>query len=1028
MRMHKLKFLLTCFISVFSLTVSFSQTRTITGKVTSASDKTELSGATVNQKGSTNSVITSDDGSFSISVPSGNVVLIITSVGFSSKEVTVPTGTDNIAVELLEEGSQLSEVVVTALGIQRKAKSLTYSTQTIKGDDLTKVKDANPMNGLIGKVSGLQINRSSSGIGGSVNITLRGLKSLTNNQPLYIVDGLPIVNTGGSGSEGPFGGGTDRGDILSTLNADDILSINVLKGASASALYGSIGSNGAIMITTKKGAAGATKIDVSSSTMFDQAFYLPKLQYSFKQSPSAKGDSEESWGPKGDSEDHVKGFFNTGNTFINSVSLSGGTAKSQSYFSYANTSNKGVLPSNKFNQHTITFRNSTKFFNDKLTFDGSLMYSNQDVRNRPTSGLYFNALSGLYMFPRGLDFDEYKENFEYLSPSRNIYLQNWFEINYDEGLSGTHHEQNPYWALYRNPTFQTRNNIIGSVSLKYELTNWLTLSARGNLNRMWNKFERKVYAGTQGVISGQTSTQVPFDNGRYMREESGNVNMYGDILLVGNKDIGQDIALNFTAGASINDVSYSGWALDARKLRVVNGFDLNNVFRGEANSIATLNEGYNKYQTQSVFGSANIGYKETFYVDLTARNDWSSTLANTASEKSGYFYYSAGASVVLSELLNIPNNYSKLRFTYAEVGNGIGTYVSILPAAYIDNGNITINNTGVFNDEKLKPELTRSYEVGYEGRFINNRLTVDIAAYKSNTINQFVRFTGPYGLLNTSLVMNAGNIQNKGIEIALAYDVIKGGKFNWTTGINYTANRNKVIELDPRLDNKYGIGNFNVLRVGGSFGDLWGKTFLRDDKGMMVVSNDSIPMGSVDGYIGNSNPKAIVGWNNSFTYGNFSLTLSVDGRFGGDVISVTQGYLNSFGYSAASIGINADNNNPRGFVAINAVKQDGTPVTFSPAQKYYQGVGNRDGIIEGLVYDATNIRLRELSLGYKIPVKSNVFKQAYVSIVGRNLFFFKNNAPYDPELNTSTGVTGQGFDSFGLPTTRSYGINLKFSL
>lgn len=1026
--MDKLKILLTCFLSVSFFTFSFAQTRTITGKVTNASDKSPLIGATVAVKGTNNATTTTADGTFSLSATGSDVTLVISSVGFASKEVKLAAGQNSTSVELATAEEELSEVVVTALGVQRKAKSLTYSTQVVKGDDITKVKDANLMNGLIGKVSGLQINRSSSGIGGSVNITLRGLKSLRNNQPLYIIDGLPITNTGGSGPTGPFGGGTDRGDILSTLNPDDIQSINVLKGASASALYGSEGANGAIMITTKKGAAGSTKIDISSSMTFDSPLDMPKLQYSYAQTPSSKGDAEESWGPKGNYSDlksKIDGFFRTGTTFINSVSLSGGTAKSQSYFSYANTSNKGIMPTNTFKQHTISFRNSSHFFNDKLIFDGSLMYSTQDIHNRPASGLYFGVLGGLYMFPRGRDFDDFKENFEYFSPSRNLYLQNWFDINYDAGLSGTHHEQNPYWALYRNPTDQSRHNIIGSVNLKYLLTDWLTLSARGTLNQLWNKFERKVYAGTQGVISGQTSVALPVDNGRYLRDESAGTSLYGDILLVGNKDIGENFSLNFTAGASITDLKNSGWSLDARKLKAANAFLLNAIFREEPNSIASLVESFGRLQKQGVFGSANLGYRDMVYIDLTARNDWSSSLANTPSEKSGYFYYSGGLSVVLSEMFKFPewNNLSKLRFTYAEVGNDIAQYASIVPQARFGNGNVAINNSGIFGDEPLKPELSRSYELGYEGRFINNRLNIDIALYKTNTENQYVSFTGPRGLLNTTLYLNAGNVENKGIEIALNYTAIKNGKFTWTTGFNYTANRNKVLELHPKLGNTYPIGgNFNVLRVGGSFGDFWAKTFLRDDKGKIVVTNDSIPMGSKDGYIGTSNPKAIVGWSNSFEYGNFALTIGIDGRFGGQVISTSQGYLNSFGYSKES-----GDARDAGGVVVDMVKQDGTAVTKVPAQKYYQGIGNRDGIIEGQIYSATNIRLREVALAYTIPLESNVIKFATVSLIGRNLFFFKNDAPYDPELNTTTGVGGQGYDIFGLPSTRSYGLNVKLT-
>ncbi len=1008
----------------------------ITGLITDETGS-PLPGATVYVKGTTIKTVTGSDGKFVLNVPDNTQTLVVSYVGMESQEINISNST-NITVKLKPSAdANLSEVVVTALGIERKAKSLTYSTQVVKGDELTKVKDANPMNNLTGKVSGLQINRSSSGIGGSVNITLRGLKSLRNNQPLYVIDGLPIVNVSGSGSTGPFGGSTDRGDILSTLNADDIVSINVLKGASASALYGSEGANGAIMITTKKGQSGSTKIDISSTTNLDKAFYLPELQFSYAQSPSATNTAEESWGDKGNFTNHVNDFFKTGVTLINSVGISGGNEKSQNNFSYANTINKGILPTSKFKQNTLSYRNTTKLLNDKLTFDGSIMYSDQDVENRPTSGLYYGSLAGLYMFPRGLDFNYYKDNYKYLSPTRNLELQNWFNINYDKGLSGTHHSQNPYWALYKDPTTQSRHNVIASVSLKYALTDWLALSTRGNLNKVWNKFERDVYAGTQGVISGQTSALTPLDNGRLIRDEDTGLNKYADVLLNGNKKLNENFELNFTAGASITDYKSISTNIDASILKSANAFLLSGI-SSEGNSFSSLKENFSRYQKQGIFASANLGYREYIYIDLTARNDWSSTLAFTPNEKSGYFYYSAGISLALNEMFKLPtwNTLSKLRFTYAKVGNDVAQYATNTPLLVFNYGNYLPQTAGVLPGQTLKPEISTSYELGYEGRFLNNRLGIDLALYKSNTVNQFVQFAGLSAQLNSTVLLNAGNVENKGIELAINYDVFKGSQFNWTSGLNFTANRNKVLVLAPGYPTTFPIGNFGALREGGSFGDFWGKTFLRDAQGRMVVADDGTPLGSVDGYIGNSNPKALIGWNNTFSYKDFSLSIGIDGRFGGSVISVTQGYLDSFGYSKKS----ADARDAKG-VTVNAAKQDGTPVTTVPAQKYYQGVGNRDGIIEGLVYSATNVRLRELAIGYKVPIKSKVIKNANISLTGRNLFFFKNDAPYDPELNTATGsvsqtsstgtnniVSGQGFDSFGLPTTRSFGLNIKLSL
>lgn len=1000
----------------------------VSGTISDASGE-PLVGVNVLIKGTSTGTSSDFNGKYTITDVSDNDVLVFSYIGYQTQEVPVE-GRTQIDVVMTSDAEMLEEVVVTALGIERKSKSLTYSTQVLQGEELTQIKDANMINSLIGKVSGMQINRSTSGIGGSVNITLRGLKSLRNNQPLYIIDGLPIVNTGGSGTAGPFGGqGTDMGDILSTINPDDIVSINVLKGASASALYGSEGANGAIMITTKKGQAGVTRIDVSSSTLFDQTFYRPELQYSYGQSPSSNNDAEESWGPAGDYsslKSQIDGFFNTGMTLINSVSLSGGTDRNQNYFSYANTTNKGVLPTNTFNQHSFNFRNTNSFFGDKVTFDGNMMYSIQNVHNRPTTGLYYSPLSGLYMFPRGQNLNQFLENYEYLSPSRNLYLQNWFNINYDEGLGGTHHEQNPNWILYRNPTDQNRHNIIGSAKLQYYITDWLNISARGTINKMWNQWERKVYAGTQGVLSGQTSSALPVDNGRYYRNENSSTDLYGDILLTGNRDLSQDLALIFTVGASITDYTFRGWSMDARKLVAPNAFLLDGLFRGESNSINNLGDNFGRSQKQGVFGSANLGIKEMIYLDVTARNDWSSTLANTDSEKSGFFYYSGGLSLILSELLSFPewNNLSKLRLTYAEVGNDIAQYVSVQPQATLGHsGVISVNNAGIFGNQPLKPELSQSVEIGYEGRFFDYRMNLDVALYKSNTKNQYVSFAGPRGLLNTTLYLNAGNVENKGIEIALGLDVLRERTLNWNTSVNFTANRNKVIELHPQLSNTYPVGgNYNVLRVGGSFGDLWGKRFLRDNNGTIVVSDEGLPLTDADGYIGTTNPDAIVGWGNSFNYNNFTLTIGIDGRFGGNVISTTQGYLDSFGYSKRS-----GDARDAGGVEVNAVDQDGNPVSKVPAQAWYQGIGNRDGIIEGQVYDATHFRLREMALSYRIPVNSNVFKYANIGLVGKNLFFFKNNAPFDPELNTTTGIGGSGYDNFAIPSIRSFGLDLKLS-
>ncbi len=1007
---------------------ALAQTRPLAGKVVDADGKVPVAGATVKLATGNVATSTANDGTFAIDIPEGGTTLIVSSIGYRETTRAVSATDNTVTIELTMATDQLSEVVVTALGIERKAKSLTYATQQIGGDELTRVKDANPMNNLTGKVSGMQINRSSSGIGGSVNIVLRGFKSNRNNQPLYVVDGIPITNTVGSGSEGAFGGGTDRGDILSTLNADDIASINVLKGASASALYGSQGANGAIMITTKKGAEGRVRIDVSSGVTVDQAYLIPELQTTYRQTTEA---SEESWGERGSFSNSLDDFYRNGTTFINSVSLSGGTDKMQNYFSYGNTSNKGILPTNTFNQHTATFRNSTKFFDDKLSFDGSLMYARQQIHNRPSSGLYFSPISGAYLFPRGLDFDSYRTNYTYFSETRNLQLQDWWNINADEGKGGTHHQQNPFWVLNRIPTDQARDNLIGQAQLRWAINDWLNIAARGTLNKRWDRFERRVHAGTQGIVSGETVKEtvdgveiekLP-DNGRYQREQSETTAMYGDLLLNGDRQLSDDWHLNFNVGGSINDERSRGWNLDQRYLAITNVFLLSNIYRERP--IYSLTEVALRRQVQSIFGAANIGFKELVYVDVTARNDWSSTLAFTPSEKRGYFYWSAGVNAVITDIFSLPSaiSYGKIRFSYAEVGNDVSPF-STFPINTLATGLLTPNVAGPYKGLPLKPEISRSYELGYEGRFWDNRINLDLAFYKTNTRNQYFEYQGPVGFVNSTVFLNAGNVENKGLEATLGVDILKGEKLTWNSGVNLTMNRNKILELAPELSDTYGVGgNFNVMRLGGSFGDFWGRQFLRDDNGTLVVDENGRPQNGEIGYLGNNTPKALVGWNNTVSYGDWSLGLTVDGRFGGQVISITQGYLNSFGVSQES----ADARDAGG-VDVPAVFSDGTAYPGKlPAQSYYAGIGNRDGIIEGQIYEATNIRLREIALGYRLPIQWDGLQQAHISLVGRNLFFFRNDAPYDPELNTTTGVGGQGLDAFGLPTTRSFGMTLKLS-
>ncbi len=1005
----------------------------VTGRVVNK-DGAPVVGVSVSVKGKNKGTSTNENGNFTIDAEKGDV-LLFSSVGFENQEITV-TGNGDISVQLTESNKQIETVVITALGIQRKAKSLTYSVQKVSNSDLTTVKDANVINNINGRIAGVTVNKSASGTGGSARVILRGQKSTRENQPLYVIDGVPMSNYSpaqpadvwGQGT-GSGSGGRDGGDGISNINPDDIENISVLKGAAASALYGSQGNNGVILITTKKGKAGVVKVDFSSSLTVDKAAYIPKMQWDYKQgNAGAAGAGSFSWGPAGSSPDHVKSFFRTGSTWINSISISGGTEKAQTYFSYSNTRSNGILPTNTFNRHNFAVRETMKMLNDRLSLDANVIVASQKVHNRPTSGLYYNPLSGLYIMPRGQDFNKFKNNYEYFSPSRTVNLQNWWNINADAGLTGDDNQQNPYWVLNRNQTDDKLFRFFGSLVLKYKLSADLSIQARGNIDKSNTNYELKAHAGTQGTLADA--------NGRYTLDKQENTQLYGDLIATYNKQITKKIGVITTLGTSIQDL-HTGYQdfFDSKGggLTFTNVFNVGNINLSPGSGSTYFQAG-NRKQIQSVFASVNFNLDNKYFVDVSARNDWSSALSFTP--KNNYFYPSVGANALLSEIFSMPASvsFAKIRAAYAQVGSDVATY-STNPLNLIRNGQLQNNDRGPLPGTYLKPELSTSIEIGTEWRFLNNSLGFDITWYKSNTRNQYFELnsTTPGTGLST-FYLNAGDIQNSGIEATIDYSRSFGKKIKWNTMLNITSNRNKIIDLatqiPPNTNYKItdgGVNNYNlVIRKGGSFGDITGKLFLRDANGNIIVDGATGKPQSGDfGIVGNPNPKLVLGWSNSFTFkNNLSIGFLINGRFGGKVMSITQAVLDQYG--ASKISADARKN---GGVDIAASKVGGG--TYSgkiPAEAFYTTVGGRDGITEYYMYDATNIRLQELSIGYPVKLRGTVIKNLHISLIGRNLFFFSKKAPFDPETSMSTGNGLQGVDVFGLPPVRSFGLNLKMTL
>ncbi|MFX1707801.1 SusC/RagA family TonB-linked outer membrane protein [Chitinophaga sp. CC14] len=1013
---------------------------------------TQLPGVTIQIKHSNKGTQSNADAGFSLKASTGDV-LVFSSVGFITREVTV--GADpRIDVRLQENVKALSELVVTALGIQKKSRELPYSTQQLDGDDLQLVKDANVINCLNGKTAGATITRSASGIGGSVRVVLRGNKSTRENQPLYIVDGVPYANYTPAQPADVWGqshniigaGGRDGGDGISNINPDDIESISILKGASAAALYGSQAANGVILITTKKGKPGRSKIDVSSDYTRETPAILPPLQYRYAQTDTPGVDkvgtpqpgSLGSWGRSINAPDHVKNFYNTGSTFTNTIAFSGGTETAQSYFSYANTTNKGILPTNKFDRHTVNLRETLKLLNDKLVMDANVSFTAQSTTNRLSSGLYYSPISGLYTFPRGQDFDYYKNNFEYYDQGRDLYMQNWWNIRNDKKWIGQDDQQNPMWALYRDLRLDSRYRGLATLSLTWQLNDWLSLKGRGNFDKSLDQYELEAYAGTQIVLAGS--------NGRYTLEREFNTQLYGDMMLNASRKMNKWLHLAGNIGASITDTkaherNFNGSNPNADPgLTYPNKFSVSNILSTSLDAQHSIDQ----KQLQALFGNVQAGINNYLFLDLTGRNDWSSTFAYTSTLHKGYFYYSAGLSAVWSEMFKMPAavDFLRSRISYAKVGNDIAAYSS-RPAAFTLQTiagvtRVVLNQRTLYPGLSLEPEDNRSFEIGLEAHLLKNRITADITFYKNNNYKQYMEVPAPLGNRYNTYYLNMGNIQNQGWEATLTLMPIRNKAVSWTSTINFAANKNKIVSLSNSriigadtssmfVLTDFGVNMFgSFIMEGGSWGDIYSnKELLQNDKGAYVIdAAGKLQTRNAFKKVGNPNPDFTLGWNNSIDYKNFNLSFLIDGRFGGKVMSVTQAVLDWYGVSEESAKAR-----DKGGVEINAVNSNGTPYSGKlDAQSYYTTIGGRAGIGEMYMYDATNIRLRELSLSYRIPLKWKWIRNMRMGIVGRNLFFFELHAPFDPEVSMGTGNGLQGVDVFGLPPTRSMGINLRLGI
>lgn len=978
-------------------------------------DSGPLLGATVIVKNTTRGTTTDMDGKFRLEGLQPGDVLQVTYVGYDPYEVTY-TGQTTLDILMTTTANQLNAVVVTAMGIERQSKTLSYAAETVGGDDVADIKSVNMINALQGKAAGLQITPNSTGAGGSSKILFRGNKSINgSNQPLVVVDGVPLMmNITSDQVDSNWGAQRDGGDAMSTINPDDIASISLLKGASAAALYGAVAANGAIMITTKSAMAGRLAVNVSSNTTIDTPLSLPEFQNTY----GANG--QYSWGDKLASKapDYAEKFFRTGWTTNNSISINGGAEDLRAYFSYGNVTSGGITPENDYSQHTLNAKVGFDLFNDHIKIDFNAKYVNQHISNQPAGGFVFNPLVGTYTFPRGGDWNGYKSNFETYNGELNANVQNWVTTT-DETNS------NPYWLLNRERPVVERNRYEFGGSIKYQIIDGLSLTGRMRYERADEHYVRNHYASSYG----NKYTYGKMDDNRYFSEQ-----LYADLLAQYNHTW-DDFSLNATLGTSMMQTRSNNVSLLYEQSKFVapgnGGAYYPNIFNPSNFYMNGTTMGVERKRLNSVFGAVTFGFKEALFLDVTARNDWSSALAYT--DGYSFFYPSVGASLLLNRFVDMGRNIDlfKFRGSYSIVGNDVPVYKTNPRYTYGDQGAINPPESVPFRT--LKPEKTHSFEVGFDGEFFQHRLHVNATYYKTNTKNQYFEVTLPWESGYKSQFVNAGNVQNQGFELTAGWFQDFGNEFTWSTDLNLSYNDNKIIELFDGIQDGVTVSNLGgakvILYEGGQYGDLYVRTLKRDESGKLVTETPEgadyqIPVNGGEQnsdlkYMGNMNSKWNMGWNNTFRYKDLTLSMLIDFRIGGKVVSMTEATLDGYGVSERT-GRARD----RGYVMREGIK-------FSNVKAYYDVVGatsfNSVYNVEDYVYDATNVRMREISLGYTFRNLFGQSKNLTLAFIARNLFFFYKDAPMDPDVSMGTGNGLQGFDVFNLPTTRSFGLNVKLN-
>ncbi|MBS2213300.1 SusC/RagA family TonB-linked outer membrane protein [Carboxylicivirga mesophila] len=1003
---------------------TFAQ-RTITGRV-SSDDGEPLPGANIMIKGTMNGTVTNLDGDYAIEIEDDNATLVFSFIGFEAQEIVV--GSQSVInVTLGDDSELLEDVVVTALGIKREKKALGYSVAEVGDEAFESSKAANPMSSLSGRLSGVQINSTGQGAAGSTSVIIRG-NALADgsNEPLYVVDGIPISNSQYSNADNKDGGGIDSGNGMSGIAADDIENISVLKGASATALYGSRAINGVVMITTKsgKGAQGTT-IDFNSTTTIENARIYSDWQNvygqgNFGNAPSSMQEAKDNtgmWGARysdvnkytdyrGQSSeyrfyDNENNFYETGVTTSNNVAINHNTESSTLRMSYSNLHNNGMLPNTEYNRNTLTLNGSTKAMNNKLELTGKISYVNENSTNAMIGNTPFSA--NLMGTPNNVPLSDLR--------------------NYKDPVTGLpvgfgNLNSNVYWNLYEVSHLYNKDRVMSMAQAKYNFTNDLSVMVRYGDDKTFFNQQSIWPIGTPHYQQGRASE---------VRAINSETNIDG--MLSYNKDFA-DWGFTVNVGAARMDQEF-----DERQI-FDERFSDPSMQKPGFGEVTTSFVNYNRKRINSVFSTAQLRYKNFLYLDISARNDWASSLIDA---QPSYFYPSLSSSFVFTEIMDTPDwlSFGKLRASWAKVGSDTDPYRTRLyynidgvlhPGAGGDSPSGGIGS-GTVPNRNLKPSMNESYEFGVDLKFFNNRLGLDVAYYNSKATNQIVRVATAPSAGYDNAIINAGAIQNAGVEMSLYADPVKTKDFNWNTALNYAYNENKVLSLTEGV-NQLTLFETNgsvsvVARPGEEYGQIMGTTYRRDDAGNILLDENGRPMVNDGlGVIGNAYHKVMLGWVNQFQYKNWSATFVMDAKFGGEVYSQTEAQAYSTGRHQATL----DRDGYDGGVWYPSVL--GGQGTSSTPQEFYQSVSNVD---EQFVYDASYVAIQEINLTYHLPSKLfdnvNFMRGASAGLFVRNLgYVWRATDNIDPQATFSIANGGAGVEmgNMALPTTYGFNLNIKF--